>query len=490
MAPRPHDQTPALALASRWLPVCFPFALLVLAWWPSRRARFGIVDDHQIIALLDGRVRLPLERLLPELYRHRTESLGRFRPIYWAGQVVEAATAGGQPLWWYLDRLGLATVTLAGVLWVCRQFVGPWTSALLAPTAVLGPQFEAWSRLGAAEAYAMPLFAVGIAGMSGGIRRKDSRILIWGLAAVAASALAKENFLPLAVGSLVVAVLQLRSWGGSRAKWWVVAGLTVVLFGDGVMIARQLARFGSQYAQERTPAHILGWITYVGENALVFQALGVAVLVIVYRRRRLQSRDWAVIEVVVCAAALQIAFYAGADRVGRYLLPATLCSVAVWLVAWRAVADDRHAIGRLARAGILCILIAALALDTALGVRISQSNADATDRFQARLQAVEATIRSHEIGTVVLEPDDPYLDAELVISLARYLRVEADVTVMTTPSQPGNDARGRAIAASLTTLSAKGTSDGLIAPLDPSPACLSLTFGQRPAVCARVLPAP
>jgi hypothetical protein len=478
-----------VALASRWLPLALPFVVLLVAWWPSRRARFGIVDDHQIIALLDGHSRLPLGRLLPELFAPRTEHLGRFRPLFWAGQVVEAATAGDQPLWWYLDRLGLAALTLAGVLWACRQFVGPWPAALLAPAAVLGPQFEAWSRLGAAEAYAMPLFALGIAAMVRGARAQESRVLISGLGAVAASSFAKENFLPLAVGCVLFALLQLRSWGRARART-VAAGLGVVLLGDGLMIARQIARFGSQYSQERTPANAVEWTAYALENAFAFQALGVAMLLLLYRRHRMHRESWAVMIVAVGALALQVAFYAGADRVGRYLLPTTLCSVALWLVAWRASAEGGQAMGRFARAAALGALVASLALGAALSLRIAQGNAEATNRFQERLAAVQATIRAEHVRTIVLEPEDPYLDAELVMSLARYLHADADLTVMTTPSRPGTDARGRAIAASLTTLSAKGTSDGLLAPLDPPAGCLSLTFGQRPAVCARALPAP
>lgn len=484
----PHRAATGGAFA-RWLPSALPFLLLVAAWWPSRGAAFGVIDDHQIVAMLDGRDRLPLRRVLPELYGHRTEALGRFRPLYWFGQVIESATAGDSALWWYLDRLALAAITLAALLYVCRQFVGPWTAALVSPTVLLGPQFEAWSRLGAAEAYAMPLLAVGLAGLVKALRQDEASPLLWGAAAVVASGLAKENFLPLAVGTVAWVGFGCRHRLTPRGRW-LVAAVAVVVVADALILVHQVHSYGSQYGEDRSPSTALSWAAYAAGNAAAFQALPAALLLLVVRNRHRLRRDLVALAVLAGAAAIEFGFYAGADHAGRYLLPTTACTLGVWLVGLRPSVD------RTPRAGTLRIvagstLAVSLVLGCALANRIAAGNAEATGRFQDRLHATEAVIRAQQVRTVVLEPGDPYLDAELVLSVARYLRSDMDVTVMTTPSRAqSTSARDLSIAASLAQMSAHGSPDGLISPYAREPGCLSLTFSAEPPVCALARPAP
>lgn len=330
----------------------------------------------------------------------------------------------------------------------------------------------------------------GSRGVGHGHATKRATSAALGPGAVVASGLAKENFLPLALCATVFVALKWRTFP-TRGGRWLLAALAVVALGDCAILGRQLLRFGSQYGEERSPGTILGWATYVAENTAAFQALGVAALLLVLPAGRRQVRlDRAILVALTGLAVVQVAFYAGADHAGRYLLPTTLCAVGVWLVALRPPAELDSTLSRTIRIAAGCALAVALLLGTALSFRIAQGNADATRRFQARLDVVEATIRGQQIETVVLEPDDPYLDAELVYSLARYLRTDTSVTVMTTPAGPGTRDRDRSIAASLAGISARGTTDDLIAPLAPPPDCLSLTFGDRSPTCSRAEAAP
>ena len=475
-----------------WMPVAFPFALVTVAWWPSTQARFGLIDDHQIIKLLAGRPRLPVSEVVPQIVAHRTEPLGRSRPLYWVGQVLESAWAGDRPLLWYLDRLVLVLVTLAALLYLCRLFVGPWAAALLAPAAVLGPQFEAWSRLGAAEAYAMPLFVVGTAATVRGWRARDERVVLSGATALLAAALAKESFLVFAAAGLVVSFVLVRHGPLTRYGWLVWGALAGVFVADLGVLAHQLAEYGSQYSQKRTLASAFSTGAYALANAVLYQAVLGVLLVVLARAGRERVRPpvliWAVSGAVLVS---QVGFYAGADQVGRYLLPGTVASMGLWLGVLSASGPRRSSRPWLPLVvTVAAVLGFSLALGALVSFREARENARGTQHFQAWLHGVEREIVADEATVVVVQPESPYRDLEPVLAVAQYLKDDLPVHVMTTRARVAPDERARALAREIGAMSKRGTPDGLLDPLDPGARCVAVVLGSSPPVCEHAVTAP
>ena len=132
-------------------------------------ARFGLVDDHEIMRYLGT----DQEATIGEFWQillEQTEigafgEMQRFRPIYYSFRVIETILWDGNVAYWYLVRIVLFAFFSAAFVWLFTKFVG----LLLASSIVTFTFFnrywaDIWMRLGPAEQYmslGIAIFAMG-----------------------------------------------------------------------------------------------------------------------------------------------------------------------------------------------------------------------------------------------------------------------------------------------------------------------------------------
>jgi hypothetical protein len=491
--------TRRLEAVAGWVALGLAELVLIVAWWPSRRNQFGIIDDHGIVQLLAGRTRLPLGDLVPTIADTAVEPIGRFRPLFWVGQVLEAAVAGNHASWWYVDRLLLASITLAAVAVGLRALVHPVTAALLAGTVVLGVQFETWVRLGAAEAYAMPLLAVGLAWVVVAGPRAGLLRLSPGLALVVLSAFAKENFLLVSVPVLALVPL-LAGWRRlRRVDWAAWAVLVLVSLGDALMIVVQLHRHRAQYAQVRDLAALQAWGSFAARAAISGQGLLFAAVLALLVAAAGAWRNRTFVLTAVAAVLLfstQVVFYAGGAMAGRYLYPVVLATVVVWVLSLAPAAHGPLTWLRPRITNLLALAAAVLLAVDMVGSLTAQrplvvAGAERTRAFRAALDQVEDVLRRRDLHTVVVQPWDPLSDQERAVSLARYLHAETGAQVMVLPAEHPSSAFSRSLAQDIRLWSRDGAPAYDLVPYDQPTRCLSIVFNPaQKSVCPRTRPSP
>lgn len=495
-SPRTLHHHPVARATARWIWLAVALGVLLYMMWPSFQIRFGIVDDHEIIDMIGRRDRIPAGDVVDTFLHRANEGIGRFRPVYWVGRTLEAATAGTNATWWHVDRFVLAAVVVAGIYATAVRFVWPPLAGLLALVPVLGIQSETWSRLGPNEAYAMPLLAVGLALVVRRVHRGDPPAQQWvGYGFLLASALAKENFLPVAVVIIAWSALHhgFRRW--SRADWVVLAGAAVVAVLDVLAILHKTRAFGDVYGQSRSPANILSWLefAFVTTDASSRFLLGLVVGVLLCLLPRRPDRRTVVGIVVACVlvVATQVLFYAGGPKAGRYLYPLAILGIAGWILAGHQLRRyaDRRWVPVVGAIGAVVLLVPTVRAEVDAYRAGALMTAYNTEAFQAHLDWLEAQIESTQLDVVVVQPYEASSDIEPTLSLARYLTTQTDVTVMTLPAPQSKDGFSDAQNDLLRDWSEHGHSR--LSPYDdPAPgSCVSLFFGKSEPVCGRWLPA-
>jgi hypothetical protein len=466
--------------------------------WPVRHAQFGMIDDHGIVGLVGTRPRLPIGDILPTIVDTAIEPIGRFRPLFWVGQVLECALAGRNPHLWYLDRFLLAAITLAAVFWACSRFLHPLLAGTVALSMVLGPQFNTWIRLGAAEAYAMPLLAVGLAWLVHRRGEGDAGTFVAlapGFACLVLAALVKENFLLLSGPALVIVVLVLGRRSFRRKDWVVWGALMTATIADALMIVVQLKKHSAQYAQVRNLETVEVWARSSLDAMLRYQGLAVAGAIVIgvalsgaWRSRRFTVA----LALAISAYAGQVLFYAGGSRTTRYLYPLVLASAVLWVLGL----GGRRVYGRtgaLTGGWIRVVVCWAAGLSLVLGLvvavqgnrRSAEGVAQSTVAFRGRLDRIEQKVRAHHLPVVVLQPYEPLRDQEMVVSLARYLHAETGASVMTTPAKRPSTEISQALAVAIEEWSREGAPVYSLVPYDPPSRCLSVVFARQDSLCPR-----
>jgi hypothetical protein len=411
------SKSPVFDSAVVWTPVIVLSAIcLALVLGPALSSQFGPTDDHEIAMMLGPDRRLPLVDVPAEIARHLVEGNGRFRPVYWILRVLETSVWGWSPGAWYIDRLALAVATVGAGAWLAALFVPRSIAILTGLFVVIGPQAEAWFRLGPQEAYAAPLALAGLALVG---RRHP-----WtGMFLMVLAALTKESFLPLALLGAGWA------WHLGFRRPAVSSALAVCVI--GAAIAFLWISGGDYYAQDRSfeaIARETAWMLY--EPAIAF---GWPLLLCAAALTARRSLRWPMLVGLVAAIVLpQAVVYAGlgwTPWVGRYLLPAVLATVAIAAAALGALAR-RHVLlgaGGMALAGLL-----ALQQSMAL-VPVSNGWAVTGIAFQASLSQLESVMTQHPSAVLVVRPSGVG-DLEYVYALRRY--VPRGTAMLEVPTEP------------------------------------------------------
>lgn len=472
-----------------WLSLASAIAGLWWTLWPTLKAPFGMADDHNIIDMTAPSGRLPWSQLPETISRSTSEPVGRFRPLYWAGQAFESALWGRHSTLWYLDRALLATVTLVCLYLVLSRVVHPALAAAISLLPFSGPQVEAWTRLGPNEAYAMPLTAAGLAlVLIPALRGKTAPRNAWiGYLLLALAGFAKENF--LTIGPSVCLVMVILSWPRlTRRDWTVAAGVVAAFAVDAIAILSKVHRYGTLYPQAHTASSVARFLGRFAKYETVSGGLPIvliALLVLLVTTHSRAVRPATLVAVgVLFLVVPQTYFNAGTSPEGRYLYPLVLSVVLLWVYAGWLGAQTKNPLR--AVGALTGLLLLPLAIGSTYGRSVAAENATTATSFQDTISRAEAAADAHHTRTIIIEPDDPYWEYEPVGSYAAYLKA-AGYRVATLPApvlpSEASSTYVQDMSADISRWSAQGTNDLVPLPHAGVP-CVSIVWGQQARRCS------
>jgi hypothetical protein len=389
---------PRLGPRIAWLPLAL---LATLVLWliisPMFAAQFGVIDDHEIAAMLGPARHLDLAEFVPTLAVWLESDTARFRPFRWVLRVLEAVAWGWNPAGWYLDRLLLAGATVVATTLLGARFVARPIAVLAGLLVFVGLQSEAWYRLGPQEAYATLLLMAGLGCIAYGR-------IPGGLTLIVLAALTKETFVPVA--ALGIAWV----WHLGHRRSASIGGVAVLAVAAGVAVTALTN--GEPFAQTRSVLTVgseLKWMLVQSALVTLWPAFAL-ILVIVDRRRAL---------IVACLAAAIIVPQAVLDaelRGGRYLLPTALGAILVTTAGLAAV------ISRWPRLGLLATYVVALVAMPSAIMQAEEAGRQAaeTRAFQSGVAAVEKALDAQPGAVLVVRPTDVW-DFEPLVAFRVYV---------------------------------------------------------------------
>lgn len=141
-----------------WLLIAVASIALVLSiHHPSLQAKWGVIDDHEIMAALgiDGKMSLSqVPQLVINSEAGKPGLSPRYRPIYSLFRNLETAVWDNRPGGWYATRLAIFAFFIAAVWYASRPIIGFMGGGLLA-TYILTSDYwrDIVARLGPSEIY-------------------------------------------------------------------------------------------------------------------------------------------------------------------------------------------------------------------------------------------------------------------------------------------------------------------------------------------------
>ena len=194
---------------------------------------------------------------------------------------------------------------------------------------------------------------------------------------------------------------------------------------------------------------------------------------------------------VALIAGGQLGFYSGAPFTGRYLYPIAFAPA----LAWGVIARITEHLSTTANAGVLkrfapWLVPLLLVLPIVKGYSNARAQIEFSDRrdraFQLGLATIVSAAEASHAKSIVIQPQEPWLDMERTLAMARYLNTETGLPIMTLPAtRPGTGIQQH-LAEVMESWSTNGTSR--IAPYVRSEDCLSVVFGENTPVCPDSVP--
>ena len=437
----------------RWLLMaCAAAAVSWLLFGASPTASWGIIDDHEIHAMIGaGRERIPAGELPGLIARHPEIASPpftstRYRPAYYLLRLGEAAAWGRSSDGWMITRLVLFAFTALLGFDLLRQWLGFVSGGVARGMfASLWMWPEIVIQLGPPECYAAPA-VVAFAWCAVHILRSGTTAgaAPWaGLTLAALVAIgAKENFVILAPLAVLVAAYE---WWRGRltasavvacivvtvAAVWVafVVGAGITANGGRDVYQRPVGLAGFARGGEGTSRRALRKIAGYGLPLFVAAGgLGFAA----WRSRTAQPRQavvYAIGAILALTALSQFFFYRGeVFKKCRYDLPFVPLVVILFigglvlLSRWRSGSpSQRRMRRRLLVPGTLAIAACVLGGDHARAV--TREYAARTQSFSMRLDALAAACRADPERPVVFRiGTDPAATYEATLSVPTYLR--------------------------------------------------------------------
>jgi hypothetical protein len=399
---------------------------------------------------------------VPRLIVERSNEVDRFRPGYWMMRIPEVALWGTNAWGWYLDRLLLIVATMVGAYALARRHVGVVLAGLASVLVVVGPQAEAWFRLGPQEAFATPFLLWGLVFIAW--RRP------WiGIALVLAAAATKESFVPFALAAILSAW-----WGGAHRPAAVGAVIGALILGAALAVNGR----AGLYAQSRSVADLAetaDWMLRTTARVTLWPVLAAISLFVGWR----PSARLALVGAALFGA--EAYFYAGVTA-GRYLIPVILLAVSVSIVALGCLEVRRPTMYRLGVAALVVVVVLNLSLAWS-DSRVWERRARA---WQAGIEDVRALMASQPDAVLEVVPRSVD-DYERVLSLRRFIP-QGKAMLAPVPLPQDGTALDARLAQVLRDTSAGNGFPGYEAWSAEGRRCIAITFSKRaPTRCGSVV---
>lgn len=492
---------------------------------PLTRARWGIIDDHEIVHFVGPTGRLPFSDI-PRVLLRETEVgavgyVSRFRPSYYTLRLAESSLWGFTPATWYRARIGLYALTVVLVGWVVAAHIGTVAAVGLLAWVLSGKYWaEVWGRLGAAESYAAfgcALWALGIHllwpvvdGQIPGWKWRRRVGLVCFLVGNAVVVGSKENLLIVAMPNLLLTLLEMRAGRTGGVRWWV----GMISVGMAMIVAAPLAAYlwasgvdaygRSVGLQDRLAVLAEGVIrpTAVHRAFMVALALWLGTRLAALGGRLRPSAAWRRLTsglLIVSASALllllsQIVLYNGyITPHTRYEFPAALAGPALLAATSVCVRNFMRRTGAVrGERGVYYVTSAAfltLAILNADGFREqrewSRQWVVETRHFATRITAAAAAARARPEVPIIVMSGRP-LDIELILSVDRFLRqLEVSNPRFLVPDWQAGRSQWSPLDAHLAPGLERLAREGWLgyapgASLDPHAPCFSVGLSQEP----------
>lgn len=412
-------------------------------------AKWGVIDDHEIVAFLGQDGRLYLSEILPSL--KSTEigdfgSLTRYRPSYYLLRLLECFIWGANPALWYAFRLVILILSVS-LFWNFIAHRLGWLSGGMLCAYML--TFFYWEdiigRLGPGESYAVLGLPIYIWGLLNAFKPYSTnlRYVLSGLAILLGTVVcvgSKENFVLLIISSIYVVIkafklkkyfLFLFALGSFLFSLYISIAVMILLANSGIDVyantTAPLERF-SIVLHSLFDIRILFPLAILGSLMVV---LGILLLVrkfsIYIRKTLFQALFWFM--VIWAVYFSQLIFYNGVWPTGtRYDFPGMLYIPAaifiLYLVAEKiAIEKPRLKYPKfIVRFGwIIALALFVLLRGYAPTIDALEKNVRVTKDFTNHIEQLSSILRLNPESALVLESGN-ILDYEPIFSYERFLR--------------------------------------------------------------------
>jgi len=325
--------------------VLFSTFLILYIFGKILAAKWGVIDDHEIMYFLGRDSKLYLNEVLSFIKLTEAGHFGmttRFRPSYYMLRLLETVLWGANPSTWYAFRIGVLILAVSLFWKLLSPRVGWLCGGLLcAYTLTFFYWVDIFGRLGPAEFYAVFGLPIYIWGLVNAIQVNSTktRTILSGLAIFLGAIICigtKENFLILIIPSMYVAVKTFKLKNISQL--FFVIGSIIYGFYIGIAVILGLSQSGVDvYSRSISPLIRLQVVfsSYIlKENLLVFGVLGLLIIVLgglllIFRSSKgirkvlFQATFWLFMLIVIYFS--QLVFYNGSWPNGtRYDFPGML----------------------------------------------------------------------------------------------------------------------------------------------------------------------
>jgi hypothetical protein len=420
-APAPRT-VPGSLLA--WRPLAWVEAVLIVSlsawlsihlWAGGLQARWGLIDDREVLDWLGPGHRIQVTGILPIILGSEIRLFGhytRFRPAYYTLRAIELWTWGDSPGSWYACRIVLFGISLAICMWLLVRLAGPGPGILFPVYLSTGVYWAAiFGKLGPGETYAVfgtAMYCLGLHFCLRYARRPGPgpwAALAWAAATVGAwiAIGSKENFVLLALPPAGIVWWQYRRRNLTRAALagalLIAAGAGAVALGVGLAVMRSGHDIYMQSVSTGSRAAVLLSALKASSRPLWIAGAISAAVVLAWgpwrfrpdfsaalRRYavRLVAFEW----MLGAAYGAQIVFYNGGWAPdSRYAFPGATIAAFIWFLPAALWLDDRV----LAPAGSLRRLLIAVSVCAVLALGVWRAG------FEASRTAVSQNARQTQL---------------------------------------------------------------------------------------------
>lgn len=148
-------------LSSKWYVIAVMVVLsclvAVVFWRKDLQAKWGLIDDHEIMSYLGEDKTLSLQEIPETLFKTEVGAAGdsvRFRPVYYSLRLIETSIWGYNYSLWYITRIALFATSFAIVWITLKKYFGFILGGLIPLSLALENYWlDIFARLGPSEPY-------------------------------------------------------------------------------------------------------------------------------------------------------------------------------------------------------------------------------------------------------------------------------------------------------------------------------------------------